>query len=116
MAFRKGGKYYETRDKYNWAREKKHSTSQYTEQHKNHKPGINYEIFDSLTELKNVIAYYKRYLNYKKMENINKAFSTEELDKALVICIQKAQLENFEEDIEIIKKQNTVKQRSHLKS
>lgn len=77
---------------------------------------LNFENYDTLDELKTVIALIRRFLNFKKMEDREKALTTEELETALKTCIKKTQRDRFEEDIEDILKHKRVKRNSCLKS
>lgn len=80
------------------------------------KPIINIESFESLTELKNVITYCRRFLHSKKWPHVDKALTVEELDKSLKIFLRRAQTEDFMEEIKRLKERKAVKQKSFLKS
>lgn len=81
---------------------------------------FNFEEYSSLLELQKTIVYCIRFLNYKKLEKsgktIQRALTTEELEKALKICIRYSQKESFEEEINSIKLKAEVKSKSNLKS
>ncbi|XP_072948717.1 uncharacterized protein [Epargyreus clarus] len=80
---------------------------------------IKFEEYSSLIELQKTIVYSMRFLNYIKLEKNKhtkqKAINTEELNKALDICIRKSQRESFQEELKSIMSSKEVKQNSKLK-
>ncbi|KAH9633864.1 hypothetical protein HF086_013753 [Spodoptera exigua] len=73
--------------------------------------------FANLRELIQVITYCRRFLNFKRsLENTDKDFTTKELEKSLMKCIELVQQEEFKEDIERLKSNKDLKGESKIKT
>ncbi|XP_075990311.1 uncharacterized protein LOC142985958 [Anticarsia gemmatalis] len=73
--------------------------------------------FDTLTSLLRTITYCRRFLKQKLFkDNLDKIITTEELELSLQTCIKRAQEEEFNEEIESIKRKKRVKKTSKIKS
>ncbi|XP_075990231.1 uncharacterized protein LOC142985871 [Anticarsia gemmatalis] len=73
--------------------------------------------FDTLTSLLRIITYCRRFLKQKLFkDNLDKIITTEELELSLQTCIKRAQEEEFNEEIESIKRKKRVKKTSKIKS
>ncbi|CAK1583774.1 unnamed protein product [Parnassius mnemosyne] len=68
--------------------------------------------FSSLMKLLRVVAYCRRFL--KKKKDISAYLKTEEIKEALHIMIKKAQIKEFNEEIETLKKGNFIQKKSKL--
>lgn len=73
--------------------------------------------FTNLQELIQVITYCRRFLNFKRsLENLEKNFTTKELEKSLMKCIELVQQQEFKDDIERIKSNKALKGESKIKT
>ncbi|XP_026747883.1 uncharacterized protein LOC113508909 [Trichoplusia ni] len=73
--------------------------------------------FANLQELIKVITYCRRFLNFKRsLENTEKDFTTKELERSLLKCIELVQQEEFKEDIERLKSNKALKGESKIKT
>ncbi|CAK1602112.1 unnamed protein product [Parnassius mnemosyne] len=72
--------------------------------------------FNTLNELLTTITLCKRFLNYKKHSDISIPITTNELEDALILCIKIVQREDYEGEIESLRKNKQIKGNSKLKS
>ncbi|XP_047504174.1 uncharacterized protein LOC125049113 [Pieris napi] len=74
-----------------------------------------FERFTTLNELLRTIAYCKKFIKFKK-DNKNITITTEDIEEALLTCIKIVQNEEFETEIDSLKKKNNIKKNSKLKT
>lgn len=76
-----------------------------------------FDQFENLKELIKVIAYCKRFLNFKRRaEDIEQNFTTEELEKTMMACVKLVQEEEYSEEIERIRRNKPMKGDSNIKT
>ncbi|XP_063386868.1 uncharacterized protein LOC134672845 [Cydia fagiglandana] len=77
-----------------------------------------FEDYDTLPDLLKSIVYARRLLTYlkEKTTNTEKTITTQELEKALLVCIKAVQAEYFNEDIESLKTRKRVSTKSKLRT
>nr|XP_049706052.1 uncharacterized protein LOC126056570 [Helicoverpa armigera] len=73
--------------------------------------------YTNLQELIKAITYCIRFLNFKRnLENMEKDFTTNELERSLMKCIELVQQEEFQDDIERLKSNKALKKESKIKT
>ncbi|XP_073949064.1 uncharacterized protein [Choristoneura fumiferana] len=78
---------------------------------------INFTMFDTLPELLKSVVYSLRFINSKKNpENVNKEFTTWELEDALLRCVKVVQRQEYGTEIDHLKGKGYVQNNSELKS
>lgn len=76
-----------------------------------------FEEFENLRELIQVITYCRRFLNYRKRSaDSDGSFTTDELDISLTSCIKLVQAEEYSEEIVRLKGNKVVKSNSKIKT
>ncbi|XP_047517776.1 uncharacterized protein LOC125057886 [Pieris napi] len=76
---------------------------------------VKFERFTTLNELLRTIAFCKKFIKFKK-DNKNITITTEDIEEALLTCIKIVQNEEFETEIDSLKKKNNIKKNSKLKT
>lgn len=96
--------------------EMKKSFHTYTAEDKENKERPIWERFSSISRMKRVLAYCRRFCNAKDKRSLENYITQEEMEGILQSCIKYYQDLVYRKDIEAIKKEGRVKKRSTLAS